>query len=105
MINDDEFSESIQLFISKSFEYMKSDSNKQSIAFAIPDLYRREDVFAEEMIESTMNQIKSLSLKVLFVLLPDQQKLYKQFLSTIQKVQQGEENFGVFKCPTTSKRK
>jgi hypothetical protein len=58
------------------------------------------------MIEEILNQIqsaKSLSLKVSFILLPDQQTLYQHFLTSIQTVQTGEKIYGMFYCPTSSK--
>ncbi len=70
------------------------------------DSYKQEDIFAEEIIEETIHQInltKSLSLKVSFVLLSDQQILHKQFLNAIQTIQNGEDSFGIFYCPTSSK--
>ncbi len=109
--NDDDLSESIRFFISKSIQYIITDSQQlnlksQSIAFAVPDSCKQEEIFAEDVIEETINQInltKSLSLKVSFILLPDQQTLHKQFLNAIQRLQKGEDSFGIFYCPTSSK--
>jgi hypothetical protein len=109
--NDDDLSESIRLFISKTILYIITDSqqsnlNIQSIAFTVPDSCKQEEIFAEEIIEETINQInltKSLSLKVSFVLLQDQQTLHKEFLNAIQRIQKRDESFGIFSCPTSSK--
>ncbi|CAF4751392.1 unnamed protein product, partial [Rotaria sp. Silwood2] len=56
--NDDHLSDSIQLFISKSIQYVIMDSQQsnlkiQLIAFAVPDLCKQEQILAEEMIEET----------------------------------------------------
>ncbi len=109
--NDDDLCDSIRLFISKSIQYIITDSQQsnvkiQSIAFAVPDSCKQEDLLAEEMIEETINQInltKSFSLKVSFILLSDQQTLHKQFLNTIQYLQKGENYFGILSCPASSK--
>jgi hypothetical protein len=111
IVNDDYLSESIGTFISKSIQYViknskNLDSKVQSIAFAVPDSCKQEQVLAEEMIEETMNQInltKSLALKVSFILLPDQKTLHKQFAIALQTAQKGQDNFGIFHCPTSSK--
>jgi len=109
--NDDDLTESIRLFISKTIQYIITDSqqsnlNIQSIAFAVPDSCKQEEIFAEEIIEETINQMnltKSLSLKVSFALLQDQQTLHKEFLNAIQKIQKRDDGFGIFYCPTSSK--
>ncbi|CAF2676130.1 unnamed protein product [Rotaria sp. Silwood2] len=109
--NDDHLSDSIQLFISKSIQYVIMDSQQsnlkiQSIAFAVPDSCKQEQILAEEMIEETINQInmtKSVSLKVSFILLPDQQILHRQFLNVIQTIQTIKDSFGIFYCSASSK--
>ncbi|CAF3683782.1 unnamed protein product [Rotaria sp. Silwood1] len=108
--NDDHLSDSIRLFISKSIQYVIMDSQQanlkiQSIAFAVPDSCKQEQILAEEMIEETMNQInmtKSISLKVSFVLLPDQQTLHQQFLNVIQTIQTIKDSFGIFYCSAST---
>ncbi|CAF1029912.1 unnamed protein product [Adineta steineri] len=108
-IDNDYLSESITTFISKTIQYVianrkQTDSDVYSIAFAVPDMCEQEQVLAEEMIEETMNQIKSIksfSLNVSFILLPDQKTLHKQFLNILQEVHKGEDNFGMFSCPTS----
>ncbi|CAF3091709.1 unnamed protein product [Rotaria sp. Silwood2] len=99
--NDDHLSDSIRLFISKSIHYVIMDSQQanlkmQSIAFAVPDSCKQEQILAEEIIEEIINQInvtKSVSLKVSFVLLPDQQTLHDQFLNAIPTVQTIKDSF------------
>lgn len=111
IINDDDLSESIRSFISKTIQYVITDSqqsnlNVRSIAFAVPDSCKQEDILAEEIIQETINQInlaKSISLKISFILLPDQQTLHKQFLNAIHTIQKGDDSFGTFYCPTSSK--
>ncbi|CAF3683750.1 unnamed protein product [Rotaria sordida] len=108
--NEDYLSDSIRLFISKSIQYVIMNSQQenlkiQSIAFAVPDSCKHEQILAEEMVEETINQInltKSLSLKVSFILLPDQQTLHQQFLNVIQTIQTTNDNFGIFCCPAST---
>ncbi|CAF4193216.1 unnamed protein product, partial [Adineta steineri] len=108
-LDNDYLSESITTFISKTIQYVianrkQTDSDVYSIAFAVPDMCEQEQILAEEMIEETMNQIKSIksfSLNVSFILLPDQKTLHKQFLNVLQEVHKGEDNFGMFSCPTS----
>ena len=99
--NDEILSESIRLFITKSIEYVMGES--KSVVFAIPDWCEEEEILAEEMIEQTINQIKSTALKVAFVFQPDQSTVYQRFLTTLEKVRQAENHFGEFHCPITSK--
>jgi hypothetical protein len=109
--NEDHFIESIRIFMSKTIQYVIMECKQlnlkaQTIAFAVPDSCKEEQVLAEEMIEEILNQIqsaKSLSLKVSFILLPDQQTLYQHFLTSIQTVQTGEKIYGMLYCPTSSK--
>jgi hypothetical protein len=103
---DDDLTESIRLFISKTIQYTITNLKAQSIAFAIPDSYKQEEILAEEMTDETINQInlaQSSALKVSFILLSDQQELHKQFSNVIQTVHKREDRFGSFYCPTSSK--
>ena len=109
--NEDYLSESIRLFVSTTIQYVITESQQlnlksQSISFAVPDSCQQEQILAEEMIEETINQIdliKSLSLKVSFVLLPEQETLHQQFLNIISTIQKDKDNFGFFYCPVSSK--
>ena len=101
--NDDELSESIRFFI---FESMRYVTTVQSVAFAMPDLCKQEEIFAEEMIEGMIEQIdsmKSSKLKVSFVLSPDQQSLHQRLTHTIDRVHDGKDSLRIFYCPTSSK--
>lgn len=109
--NDDDLTDSIRFFIAKIIQYIIKESEKLnlksvSIAFAVPDSAKEEDILAEEMIEETINQIhlaKSKPLKVSFVLLPEQKTLHQQFLNAIQIIQAVKESSSIFHCPTASK--
>ncbi|CAF2811338.1 unnamed protein product [Rotaria sp. Silwood2] len=84
----------------------QSNLKIKSIAVAVPDSCKQEQILAEEMIEETINQInmtKSVSLKVSFILLPDQQILHRQFLNVIQTIQTIKDSFGIFYCSASSK--
>jgi hypothetical protein len=93
--NDDDLSNSIRFFISQSIQYAITES--QSMAFAMPDVCKQEEIFAEEIIEETINQINSLALKVSFIVSPDQQTLHQRLLNTIEK-----DSLRSFYCPTSS---
>jgi hypothetical protein len=67
------------------------------MAFAMPDVCKQEEIFAEEIIEETINQINSLALKVSFIVSPDQQTLHQRLLNTIEK-----DSWRSFYCPTSS---
>lgn len=111
IFDEDHMSDLIQLYISKSIHYVIKECEQanltiQTIAFAVPDSCKHEQILAEEMIEATINQINlttSVSLKVSFVLLPDQQTLHQLFLNIIQTMQTENDSFGIFVCPTKSK--
>ncbi|CAF3983528.1 unnamed protein product [Rotaria magnacalcarata] len=110
IFDEDHFSDLIQLYISKSIHYVikeceQANLTTQTIAFAVPDSCKHEQILAEEMIEETINQInrtKIVSLKVSFVLLPDQQTLHQLFLNIIQTIQTEKDCCEIFLCPTTT---
>ncbi|CAF3818277.1 unnamed protein product [Rotaria magnacalcarata] len=110
IFDEDHFSDLIQLYISKSIHYVikeceQANLTTQTIAFAVPDSCKHEQILAEEMIEETINQInrtKIVSLKVSFVLLPDQQTLHQLFLNIIQTIQTEKDCCKIFLCPTTT---
>ncbi|UJR07649.1 hypothetical protein I4U23_011937 [Adineta vaga] len=106
MVDDDYLSESISEFISKTIRYViKNSKSVQSIAFAVPDSCKQEQILAEEMIEATVNQIKlikSIPLNVSFVLLPDQKTLQKQFFMSLQSVPTTENSFGTLSYPVST---
>ncbi|CAF3480718.1 unnamed protein product [Rotaria socialis] len=110
IFDEDYLSDLIQLYISKSIRYVikeceRANLTTQTIAFAVPDSCKHEQILAEEMIEETINQInlaKVVSLKVSFVLLPDQQTLHQLFLNIIQTIQTGKDCCDIFLCPTTT---
>ena len=103
VIDDEQFGESIELFIFRVFQHLnRSQSTVRSIAFAVPDMCKQEEILADELVEATIHQMKSSSFKVSFVLTSDQRNLYNHFLKSIENLQQGEENFGVFYCSMTS---
>ena len=87
----------------KRFNILSQILEAQSIAFAVPEAYKQEEIVAEEMIDETINLITSLSLKVSFIFLPDQQILHKQFSNVIQTIHNGKDRYGSFYCPTSSK--
>ncbi|CAF4084437.1 unnamed protein product [Rotaria sp. Silwood2] len=108
-MNDDSLREHIRKFISKSIEYIivkneQSNIKIESIAFAAPDSCKKENILAEEMIYETKRQIEltKSSLRISFILLPDQQTLYHQFLTAIQKMQSNDGVHAVFSCPITN---
>ncbi|CAF0878197.1 unnamed protein product [Rotaria sordida] len=108
-MNDDNLVEHIRKFISKSIKYVimkneQSDIKIESIAFAVPDSCKNENILAEEMIHETKQQIELMKspLKISFIILPDQQTLYQQFLTAIQKVQSNDDVYAVFSCPMST---
>jgi hypothetical protein len=71
----------------------------------MPDLCKQEEIFAEEIIEETINQInsiKSSALKISFIVSTDQQTLHQRLVNTIEKVQHEKDNLRKFYCPTSS---
>ncbi|CAF1330481.1 unnamed protein product [Adineta steineri] len=93
---------SVKLFVSKSIEYATRDQNCKSIAFAVCDSCINETILAQEMIAVTKHVLesKNIQLKIIFVLLPEQQALHKQFFTLLGETQ----NFHAqFDWPTTGK--
>ncbi|CAF1053866.1 unnamed protein product [Didymodactylos carnosus] len=86
--SDDILRKSIQVFISKSTQYAITHLQSKSIAFAVPEVYEKEEVVAEMMLMEAKHQIaKSSSLTVLFVLSPDQYILQKTFSGQLDTMQ------------------
>ncbi|CAF4688533.1 unnamed protein product [Rotaria sp. Silwood1] len=108
-MNDDNLREHIRKFITKSIEYIilkneQSNIKIESIAFAVPDSCKQENILAEEMINETKRQIELIksSLKISFILLSDQQTLHQHFLTAIQKIQSNDDVYAVFSCPIST---
>ncbi|CAF3548575.1 unnamed protein product [Rotaria sp. Silwood1] len=108
-MNDDNLREHIRKFITKSIEYVilkneQSNIKIESIAFAVPDSCKQENILAEEMINETKRQIELIksSLKISFILLSDQQTLHQHFLTAIQKIQSNDDVYAVFSCPIST---
>lgn len=100
--NDDALKLSIKTFATKSIEYALKENDTSSVAFAVPDSSSNERVVAEAMVAEAKREIqeRNLSLKILFVCLPEQQTLNEQFSNFIQQI----ENVHVYMdWPTASK--
>jgi hypothetical protein len=109
-MGDETLRKHIQKFISKSIKYVIRRNKRwnfktKSIAYAVPDSLNAEKILAEEMIYETKRRIESTksSLKISFILLPEQRTLYEQFLAVIQKMQSSDDGYAIFSCPLSSK--
>jgi hypothetical protein len=98
----DDLQKSIQAFISKSIEYAINKKDTTSIAFTISDGCANEMILAQEMIAAAKQQLEStnLSLKILFVLLPEQQTLHNHFFTAVAATQ---DIYAYFNWPTAGK--
>ena len=90
-------------FVSNSIEYSIKEKDTLSTAFTIPDSCSNETILAEEMINEAKQllETKKLRLKISFVCLPEQQKLYQQFSNMIPTMN---DVHAYFDWPTTSKK-
>ncbi|CAF2971948.1 unnamed protein product [Rotaria sp. Silwood2] len=87
-IDNDGFRRSAQVFISKSIQYAIIQLKAESVAFALPDLYDKEDILVDTIFQETRHQIKrSSTCTVSFVFLSDQQTLFEMFSKEMEKLQ------------------
>jgi hypothetical protein len=99
--DDNHLQKSTQTFISKAIEYAVTRLKASSVTFAVPDVYDKEEILAEAMISTARHQIeKSSILTVSFVLLSDQQILFKAFSTRLENMQNGLQ----FSLPTASNK-
>lgn len=109
--NDDNIRHYVRKFISKVIQFVFANNRYsnigiQSIAFAVPDLCNKEKIVAEEMIRETQRQIqsmKSIFLKVSFILTSDKQLLYQEFSSAMSTIETTNTTYGYLVYPSSSK--
>ncbi|CAF2078145.1 unnamed protein product [Rotaria magnacalcarata] len=95
--DDNTFRRSAQCFIAKSIQYAITQLKAESVAFALPDLYDKEDIIANAIVEETKHQIeRSSTVNVSFVFFYDQKELFDMFATEIEKMQ----GFLEFSFPT-----
>ncbi|CAF1304609.1 unnamed protein product, partial [Didymodactylos carnosus] len=111
--NENVLRKSVQTFISQSIQYatrqqsQQQDMKIESIAFVVPDLsgdsIAKENILAHEMMNETKHQIelKKSFLKISFILLPEQQTLYKQFSTIIETMQTDNNGYAQFYWSTS----
>ncbi len=97
--DENELRKSIQIFISKSIEYIIKDKNPTSIAFAVCDSCKNEMILAQQMIAVAKQLLESsnLQLKIVFVLLPEQKSLHNYFCTILDSIPDG---YMQFEWPT-----
>lgn len=97
--SDTNLRRSTQNFISKSIQYAMTQLKACSIAFALSDMYDKEDIFTDAVFQETRNQLeRSSKLHISFIFLSEQQTLFNLFSTQIEKLQ----GFLQFSFPTTS---
>ena len=97
--DDNTFRRSVQGFIAKSIQYAITQLKAKSVAFALPDLYDKEYIITNAIVEETKFQIERSSiLNVSFVFSNDQKELFDMFATEIEKMQ----DFLEFSFPTIS---
>jgi hypothetical protein len=89
--DENELRKSIEVFISKSIEYIVKDKNPTSIAFAVCDSCKKEMILAQQMIVVAKQLLESnnLQLKIVFVLLPEQKSLHNHFCAILDSMPDG----------------
>ena len=98
---DNHLQKSTQIFISKAIQYAVTRLKASSITFAVPDVYDKEEILAEAMLSAAKHQIEKCStLTVSFVLLSNQQILFKTFSTKLENMQ----NVLQFPLPTASNK-
>ncbi|CAF3044956.1 unnamed protein product [Rotaria socialis] len=95
--DDNTFRRSAQGFIAKSIQYAITQLNAESVAFALPDLYDKEDTITNAIVEETKRQLeRSSTVDVSFVFFYDQKELFDMFATEMEKLH----SFLEFSFPT-----